>query len=90
MELLEEIRVLVGFPVIVTSGHRCELYNEQVGGSEGSQHLIFATDFRPKWGTGFHQRLKVLYAEADKRFKGVGKYKSWVHTDLRTGKKARW
>ncbi len=90
MEILEEIRVLAGFPIIVTSGYRCPLHNESIGGGENSQHLLFATDFRPMWGTGFPQRLRLLYNETNKRFKGVGKYKSWVHGDLRSGKKARW
>lgn len=90
MGLLEDIRILLDFPIIITSGYRCPLYNKRIGGSEFSQHMIFATDFRPKWGNGFYQRLKILYEEIDKRFKGVGKYKSWIHGDLRAGKKVRW
>ena len=90
MGILQDIRILVDFPIIVTSGYRCDCHNQDIGGSKASEHMEFATDFRPMWGKGFYQRLRILYAEADKLFKGVGKYKSWVHGDLRAGKKVRW
>lgn len=80
----------LGFPIIINSGYRCDNHNETVGGSNSSQHLIFATDARPTYGNGFKNKLKVLHHEFDKRFKGVGEYSSWVHGDLRNGKKARW
>ena len=90
MGILQDIREIVNFPIIITSGHRCDCHNEDIGGSENSQHLEFATDFRPMWGKGFYQRLKILYSESEKRFKGIGKYKSWIHVDLRFGKKVKW
>ena len=90
MGIMQDIRDDLGFVIIITSGYRCPPHNEEEGGSEGSQHMKFATDARPEWGAGFYKRLAALYNEVDKRFKGVGKYKSWTHGDLRTGHKVRW
>ena len=45
-ELLELVRALLGQPIIITSGFRCEDLNREVGGSENSQHKIGqAADF---------------------------------------------
>ena len=37
---LEAVRLLLGGPVIITSGVRCPTRNEEVGGVENSQHLF--------------------------------------------------
>jgi uncharacterized protein YcbK (DUF882 family) len=39
LSLLEELRGVVGVPVVVLSGTRCEKHNERVGGSRYSYHL---------------------------------------------------
>lgn len=36
--LLEPLRTLIGKPILITSGYRCELLNQKVGGSPTSQH----------------------------------------------------
>ena len=36
---LEPIRQHLGLPILVTSGYRCQLLNEKVGGAKTSQHL---------------------------------------------------
>lgn len=36
--LLEQIRTLVGKPIYISSGYRCERLNKAVGGSATSQH----------------------------------------------------
>lgn len=38
-DLAEEIRVLLGYPIIVTSGYRCERLNRAKNGSLTSQHM---------------------------------------------------
>lgn len=38
-EGLERIRLLLGAPIIITSGYRCPELNEAVGGSKFSQHM---------------------------------------------------
>jgi uncharacterized protein YcbK (DUF882 family) len=50
---LEEIRSLLGVPVLVSSGYRCPALNKAVGGSKGSAHLLgLAADITaPSFGT---------------------------------------
>lgn len=52
-EVLEEVRTLLGYPVIINSGYRCELLNEAVGGVKDSAHLYgLAADIEcPDFGT---------------------------------------
>ncbi len=90
MEKLEQMRQKLGFAMIINSGYRCPNHNEEVGGSEGSQHMIYATDVRPSWGTGFAKRLMSMYRVAlIDEWGGIGYYKSFVHIDLRP-EEARW
>lgn len=90
MDLLQKMRGKLNFPVIINSAYRCKRHNEDIGGTVNSQHLLFATDIRPSWKTGFKQRLKaikVVVKEMD--FDGIGDYPTFVHLDMR-GEKARW
>ena len=95
MELLEELRMEVGFPVIINSGYRCPVHNTIVGGSLGSWHMKFATDVRPAWVPGiddekFLRRLQAMYNTAEELgFGGLGKYSTFIHCDMRPNK-ARW
>jgi pectate lyase len=48
IEVLDDIRVKWGGPIIVTSGYRCEELNQKVGGSKNSAHKYgFGVDLRP-------------------------------------------
>jgi zinc D-Ala-D-Ala carboxypeptidase len=43
---LEEVRALLGKPMLITSGYRCPELNRAVGGSKNSAHVQgFAADF---------------------------------------------
>lgn len=37
--VLDPLRAMIGRPIIITSGYRCQRVNELVGGSKTSQHL---------------------------------------------------
>ncbi len=37
--VLQPLRNHLGCPVIITSGYRCELLNEKIGGAPNSQHI---------------------------------------------------
>lgn len=90
MELLQKMRDMLGFPIIINSAYRCKAHNENVGGSVNSQHMEFATDIRPSWQDGFKQKLKTMYKVAEELdFDGIGKYDTFLHIDMR-GTKARW
>ena len=48
-ELLEQVRSVLGCPLIVSSGVRCPELNERIGGAKNSQHMrCEAADFVPK------------------------------------------
>ena len=90
VDILENMRDILGFPIIVNSGYRCVKHNRDVGGGVKSQHLYFATDIRPTWGNGFSGKLKSMYVLArELKFDGIGRYQSFIHIDLR-GTIARW
>jgi len=82
MELLEQMRRELGFPIVVTSGYRCEMHNRDVGGAPRSWHLIFATDIAPE--DGDPGKLTAMYDRArDLEFGGIGRYERFIHLDLR-------
>jgi len=79
IELLEELRRYFGQAVSITSGYRCELHNEAVGGARKSQHMTGkAADIKIKGITP-----KEVAERARKTFGFVKIYKSWVHVDVR-------
>lgn len=96
MKLLEAMRINLGFPININSGYRCPEHNAEVSKAKNSWHLLFATDVRPFWGTGFGHRLKAMYKFAlsldilfeetkdpKKHFGGIIYHKSFLHLDLR-------
>jgi zinc D-Ala-D-Ala carboxypeptidase len=84
---LEHIRLILGVPLIITSGYRSPALNAEVGGSNNSQHTRGeAADFiAPRFGTP----LEVCNAltASDVRFDQLIWEGGWVHvsfTDART------
>jgi uncharacterized protein YcbK (DUF882 family) len=94
MQALEVLREQVDFRIMVTSGYRCPEHNANVGGSVGSQHMVFATDVRPKDRKDlrlFNARLGMIRIRANVLgFIGIGVYSTWVHLDMRKGDNVRW
>lgn len=93
---LEMIRIMVGEPIIITSGLRCPAHNKAVGGGQNSQHLTgSAADLKCKKNSKDNlYRIIERLAEDDKINDvpngGLSKnYDRIVHYDVRT-KKARW
>lgn len=88
---LQQLRAMVDAPILITSGCRCRVHNERVGGAPNSQHLLGkAADIVVEG------MLPVFLAvEAGGvtsfRFGGIGIYpkKGHVHLDVR-GERARW
>lgn len=79
-------RVFCGHSITPSSGQRCLMHNESVGGSPHSQHVLGrAMDLPVK-------RPKALYKWLCYKFPdryGFGLYRSFVHVDSRKNK-ARW
>lgn len=58
--VLDPLRAMIGSPIIITSGYRCQRVNELVGGSKTSQHLLGkAADFHVQGYTP--QQMDVVY-----------------------------
>lgn len=88
IRVLEELRAHFMVPIQIVSGLRCPRHNRAIGGVTDSQHL---------YGTAADIKVgdvdsKKIYSWLDERFpdsKGVGRYKTFTHFDVRE-KKARW
>ena len=73
----------------VTSGHRCKIYNEVVGGGVRSQHLKGrAIDFTII-GVPPQDVYSYLVNKYPDRY-GIGSYKKFTHLDTRSGPPRRW
>lgn len=88
LEILEKVRSHWGERITVTSGHRCEKYNEEVGGSPNSQHLVGrAADIVVDNKTP-HQVYRLLEDWFPYHY-GLGSYDDFTHFDTRN-KRSRW
>ena len=86
--VLETVRAKFKSPITITSGCRCESYNEKIGGSYGSKHKQgIAADIVIK-GVDPSDVYRYLNKVYNSRF-GMGKYKTFTHIDVRVNK-ARW
>lgn len=89
LELLDQLREIVGVPLYVSSGFRCEVHNRNVGGVSNSQHLYgIAVDLLVPEGFTVDELADWCEYVG---FDGIGRYydEGFVHVDTR-GSKARW
>lgn len=91
-ELIMQLQFLrndIWLPIIITSGFRCDSYNEKVGGVPGSYHKLgMAVDVTIKNG-----KLTELYFLAKElKFTGIGIYpkRYFLHLDIRPGDLVEW
>ena len=87
-ERLEALRAdLGGVPMTIVSGVRCAAHNRAVGGAPRSRHLTGeAADMRVAG-----RAMEAVAARARALgFGGVGVYRTHVHVDIRTGRRAFW
>lgn len=86
--VLDILRHKLGKPVIITSGYRTPWWNAKCGGAKYSYHMRgMAADIRVDG-----MSAKELAKELDKIVPngcGIIVYNSWVHFDVRDGKKYR-
>lgn len=87
VECLEQLRKACGNrPVIITSGCRCQMYNQQVGGAPHSQHTKGnAADIKVK---GLSPWQVFREAEKLRIFGGLKPYETFTHVDV--GPERRW
>ena len=90
-QAFEQIRQRIGKPLAVSSGCRCESWNELQGGTDHSQHLLCnALDLICPSSIDYEKFYQICVSVIGDGG-GVGYYpdKNFVHIDLR-GWKARW
>lgn len=88
---LQALRDHLDFPLKITSGYRCQKYNDSLSNSaKRSQHLSGkAVDVLTTEMSGTNKK-KLLKSAKDFGFKGIGVYPSHVHIDLRDGNFTQW
>lgn len=65
-EFAEKVRKIIGSPMIITSGFRCEQLNKKLGGSPTSQHRFGeAIDFIPKDISAFTAFAKIIISNIE-------------------------
>jgi uncharacterized protein YcbK (DUF882 family) len=86
--ILDILRDKLGKPVIITSGYRTPGWNAKCGGAKYSYHMRgMAADIRVNGISAKELANKLDEIVPDGC--GIIVYKSWVHFDVRTGKKYR-
>lgn len=80
VERLERMRLILDYPLIVTSGFRCVEHNKAVGGAQDSYHLDGkAVDLALHTST---DRFALVQAAFAAGFERIGVYKRWIHLDV--------
>jgi len=80
---LNSLREAINRPIYINSGYRCKVRNEEVGGVKGSFHKLgMAVDIRAK---DINIPDLIIYAKGV-GFTGIGKYKTFLHLDVRDTK----
>lgn len=77
---MEDVRALLGEPIIVSSGYRSPELNNLIGGSKTSAHCLgYAVDFIcPSYGTPF-EVARRLAGESSLHFDQLIYEQTWVH-----------
>lgn len=88
VSILDILRNKIGKPVIITSGYRTPEWNAKCGGAKYSYHMRgMAADIRVNGMSAKELGNKLDEIIPDEC--GIIVYKSWVHFDVRAGKKYR-
>lgn len=83
-DVLQAARDNLGEPMRVNCGHRCAVHNAHVGGAPMSQHKKIAFDLSVRRTAP----AKMLAACKSAGFTTFGFYQTFLHVDLRPGR--RW
>jgi zinc D-Ala-D-Ala carboxypeptidase len=87
---LEEVRAIYGKPIKVTSGFRCERYQEALR-AQGLQTAVGkSTHSEGRAADITGDDLVALELACTKMFKAIGVAKTFLHVDLRDDKVRRW
>lgn len=92
-EVFENIRRIYGKPITILSAYRTPEHNRRVGGARNSMHVQGrALDLKPPLGVSVNKFYDdIRKCVDDFGIRGIGKYKTFVHIDIRpTLKLAVW
>ena len=88
--ILDILREKIGKPVIITSGYRTPAWNKKCNGAKYSYHMRgMAADIKVNGMSAKELAKKLDEIVPDECGCGIITYESWVHFDVRTGKKYR-
>ena len=88
VSILDVLRNQIGKPIIITSGYRTPEWNKKCNGAKYSYHMRgMAADIRVN-GMSAKELANKLNAIVPDGC-GIIVYNTWVHFDVRTGKKYR-
>lgn len=81
--LLEEVRDLLGHPIVISSGYRSPKVNSSIGGAKNSQHVQgLAADFIcPGYGDPY-EVARAISESAIKYDQLILEYGRWVHISI--------
>jgi len=88
--VFEDIRRVCGNkPIRINSAYRSPAHNKKIGGARNSQHLHGrALDLVPPKGMSVDKFYEIIRLNADDfGIRGLGKYKTFVHIDIRPADK---
>ncbi len=88
---LQALRDMVGAPLRISSGFRCNRHNKAIGGAKKSYHTVgMAADVMAPVGWR-PEELALVAAEIPAFGQGgIGVYDTYVHLDVRSDGPARW
>lgn len=85
-ECLQPLREYIQKPMIITSGYRSQLLNQQIGGVDTSQHCKGqAADFIVK-GMSIEQIILAVKSSGIEFDQCINEYNQWVHISYNKGK----
>lgn len=80
LQMLDEVRDILGEPIIITSGFRTPANNEAIGGVEGSSHTKgLAVDIAIR---NSRMRFKLINALLEIGINRIGIADNFVHIDI--------
>ena len=86
---LEEVRELVGGPIIVTSGYRCPKLNRAIKGARNSAHMKgLAADIVAKAPWTVYELAELIVASKIDYDKTIFEFGEWVHFQIEPAGKA--
>lgn len=81
-QTLEAVRSLIGQPLLITSGYRCEALNQRIGGSASSAHVLgLAADILAVGLTPRQLAQRIMDSELDFD-QLILEFDGWVHLGL--------